>query len=293
MPDAPNITTYSKIAISQTNPPTTTFEYQGGLNFGKRGVVMETGGTRGTRSHVVERTRNGIYTVGGVVNLQPGPAELDILLPLIAGGSKSTNTIPLAETLPYFYVGIDKRAQQYLYDGCKVASATFSGSQGNFLNLALAIEGKTETPGTITGLSASVPSLATPYVFHDAAITIGGTTYYFKEFSHTLDNGLILDRFMNSVTRTDIPEGDRHAGISLSHPFTADTLALYDTGVTSAAVVITLTNGSLFFKITMPAVQFPALPPDMPGRNELLLPLNGVARKTGSTAEVSYDNKSS
>lgn len=293
MPVAPNITTYSKIAISQSNPPTTTFEYQGGLNFGKRGSVMETGGTRGTRSHVVERTRNGIYTVGGTVNLQPGPAELDILLPLIAGGTKSANNIPITETLPYFYVGVERLAQQYLYDGCKVASATFSGSTGNFLNLALAIEGKTETPGAITGLSASVPSLATPYVFHDAALTIGGTTYQFKEFSYTHDNGLILDRFMNSVTRTDIPEGDRHVSVSLSAPFTSDTIGLYDTGATSAAVVITLTNGTLFFKITMPAVQFPAIPPDMPGRNELLLPLNGVARKTGTTLEVSYDNKSS
>jgi hypothetical protein len=265
-------------------------EYEGALNFGKSQPIMKTAGVRGTRSHVVERTRMGLIAVGGSVNLIPGPADLDLLLRLITGSTKSGNNFAIAETIEEFYVGVDKIAAQYLYSGCKIMQATFSGSTGSFLSLTCDIIGKTETAGTISGLSALVPSLATPYVFHDATLSYGGTSYQFKEFSFVFNNGLKADRYMNSITRTDIPELDRVLTISLGLPFTSDTLALYDIGITSAQVVLTFTNGGYVFTITLPAVQFPTQVPSLPGREEIILPLSGQAMKTGTTLECTFTN---
>lgn len=290
MPAAPSVGTFSRLSLGLANPPATAFEYEGSLNFGKSQPIMKTSGIRGTRSHPVERTRMGLIAVGGSINFIPGPADLDVLLRLIAGTAKSGNDFVLAETIPEFYVGIDKIAQQYLYSGCKMMQATFGGSTGSFMSLQCDIIGKTETAGTISGLTSLVPSLSTPYVFHDATLTYGGTTYQFKEFSLVVNNGLKPDRYMNSITRTDIPELDRVITVSLGMPFTSDTLGLYDIGITSAALVITFTNGGYNFIITMPAVQFPTQPQSLPGREEIILPLSGQAMKTGTTLECLFTN---
>lgn len=290
MPAAPTVGTFSRLSLGLANPPATAFEYEGQLNFGKSQPIMKTSGIRGTRSHVVERTRMGLIGVGGTVNLIPGPADLDVLLRLITGTAKSGNDFTLSETIPEFYVGIDKVAQMYLYSGCKMAQVTIGGSTGSFMTFTTDIIGKTETAGAISGMSALVPSLATPYVFHDATMTIGGTTYQFGSVSIVLSNGLKPDRYMNSITRTDIPELDRVITISLGMPFTSDTLGLYDVGITSAAVVITFTNGGYSFTITLPAVQFPTQPPNLPGREEITLPLSGQAMKTGTTLECTFTN---
>ena len=195
--------------------------------------------------------------------------------------------------MPTFYTGIDKGAAQYLYTGCKTSNCVFSGSTGNPLALQWGIEALTETPGTISGLTALSLSTATPYMFHDAVLTIGGTSYEFRECSVSIDHHLILDRFMNSQSRTELPETDRSVTVALSLPFNSTTLALYDTGVNGAAVTLTWTNGSLFFKITLPYVQFPANPQQLPARNEAMLPLVGVARKVSTSLEITFDNKSS
>lgn len=290
MPAAPSIGTFSKLAFGTSNPPNYAMEYEGSLNFGKSQPIMKTSGIRGTRSHVVERTRMGRIAVGGSINLVPGPADLDLLLYYTAGTAKSGNDFTLAETIPSFYVGIDKVAAMYLYTGCKMMQATISGSTGSFMGFQADIIGKTETAGTITGMSALVPSLSTPYVFHDATLTYGGSTYQFREFSMVVNNGLKPDRYMNSITRTDIPELDRVITVSLGLPFTSDTLALYDIGITSAALVVTFTNGGYVFTITMPAVQFPTQPQNLPGREEIILPLSGQAMKTGTTLECTFTN---
>jgi hypothetical protein len=409
MPAPPSVGTLSRFGYDTQDPITRAFEYKN-FGVGKHNTVLATAGIRGTRSYPVERTRAGVYTVGGAITWEPGPTDLDFFLPLILGGTKQgDNSFTLAETIPANGTCvIDRVAQVHKFSGCAIDRATFKAVAGGFLDLTIDVEGKTETlsaagsfPATVatpvttptvnptgggatggllqagtywckytfvnqlgetpaspeslqftvaagnipqvtfpalpanvqsinvyltlvngasgseilykTGVTttttnltfsnagttspappaintAVLMSMQVPYVLMDAVLTNGGTSYQFAEMEVTVDNALKKDRFMNSITRTDLPALDRMVSVSLRHPYTSDTIGLYDNNVTSNAVIITFTNGANVFTINMPAIQFPTIPPDMPGREEIILPLNGQARKIGSTPEVTFSN---
>lgn len=284
----PSIGTFSKFGIGTANPTTTQLEYKT-FGLGKKGVVLSTDGIRGTRSHPSERTRNGPYTISGQITMEPGPADLAVLLPFITGSAGSVNVYALAESLTgqTAFIQIDRVAKVFTYSGCQVDKAVFSSQVGGFLELATDWEALTESVGNAGSFPALTISTAAPYVMTDAALTIGGaTTYQFKQATVSINNNLKKDRWMNSISRTDLPALDRIVEVELSMPYTSDTTALYDTGVTGGHVVIVWTNGSNSLTLDLIACQFPAQPPETPGRDEILLPLKGVARKSGSTSEL-------
>ncbi len=282
-----SVGTLSKYLIGSANPPTHAMEYLGAWNLGKHSSILSTDGIRGTRGHPVERTRAGTYTCSGSINMNPGPADFTLLLPFFYPVSGILPT----ETLPTWYIGINRIAAQYLYD-VVADKMTLKASQGQLVEMTLDVEGKSETAGAIANMATLQASLAVPYMFHDAVLTIGGTAYQFREFTLVIDNHLKKDRFMNSISRTDLPTLDRTVSISLRLPFTSDTLSLYDPGSTSVSVVLTLTNGASSLTMTMASVQFPTEPQDTPGREEILLPYNGIARQSGATpvAEIVFVN---
>jgi hypothetical protein len=51
-----------------------------------------------------------------------------------------------------------------------------------------------------------------------------------ESIQFTIDNMLKKDRYMNSQTRTDLPETGRKIMLKLELPYTSDTTALYDPG---------------------------------------------------------------
>jgi hypothetical protein len=289
----PSTGTFSKFGIDTANPTTHQLEY---TTFGlkKHRTVLSTDGIRGTRSHPVERTRDGTYTCSGAIAMNPGPAALDILLPFITGSAKSVNTFALAESLTAqtAFIQIDRVAKVHTYAGCQVNKATFKASQGGLLEVSIDWEALTETPGNAGTFPALTADVDIPYVLMDAVVTIGGLTVQFREFELVIDNHLKLDRFMNSVSRTDLPALDRTVEVTLSLPYTSDTAALYDTNATPAHVVATFTNGADSLALDMVAVQFPTESPDTPGRDEILLPYKGTARKSGATSELVITNVS-
>src|SRR5579864_8439588 len=121
--------TLTKLGLDTVNPVTKAYEYLS-CTIGKRNVILSSDGIRGTRSHPVERTRYGVYTVGGTLTMNPGPTDLDAILGHIMGGTptgSSPTTYPLAERLTTysgaagFFVGIDRQATagaMYTYAGC-------------------------------------------------------------------------------------------------------------------------------------------------------------------------------
>jgi hypothetical protein len=249
------------------------------------------GGIIGSREHLSERVRQNIRQIGGSVTLEPNSIELANLLPWILGAAGSGTTYALADTLPSRYVSVDRVTKVFVYSGCVVNRATFSASEGGPLTVSLDLIGVDETvnnSGTFPSLTIS--TAAGPYMLSDLAITVSGTTYNFREFSISIDN-MLETRFLNSLTATAITPRDRQVSVGLRGPY-GDQSALYGLAVAGVAVVATFTNSTLSTVFTMPAVQFPRRSPTVGGKSEIYLPLQGIARKSGSTASLTVTNDS-
>lgn len=262
----------------------------------KKGVIVERSGLRGTRSHVADDTRVGPYTAGGQLVLEPTPEDLAIWLPRILGGTPTggeVKTYPLAETLPSFTLSIDRVAKVFTYAGCKVNRAILHGAQGGLLRLTLDIVAQSESvanAGTFPALTAGVTQ---PYIFSDLALTLATAAREVKQFDLTIDNALITDRFMNSITIVSAPEGDRMISLRTVHAWAPGNADLYAQALAGSAGTLQLTNAlggapPVGYQTTFSfaALQAPDRSPQVAGRQEIFLNLEMVARKVDGTPEL-------
>jgi hypothetical protein len=262
----------------------------------KRGVIVERQGLRGTRSHVADDSRVGPYTVSGELVLEPTPQDLAIWLPRILGGAPAgSNPVayPLAETLPSFTLAVDRVAKVFTYAGCKVNRAVFQGSQGGLLRLFLDIVAQSETVGAAGTFPALTPSVTQPYIFSDLALTLASAAREVRQFELMIDNALVTDRFMNSLTITSAPEGDRAIGLRTVHAWAPGSTDLYAQALAGAAGTLELTNAlggtpptGYQTVFTFATLQVPDRSPNAPGRQEVFLNLEMMARKVSGTAEL-------
>jgi hypothetical protein len=251
----------------------------------KRMTILETAGLRGTRSRPVERTRDGTYSVGGAIRFHVTPALLDLLLPRILGATEASDLFALAESVPEFDVLVDRVVRRFVYGGCKVSRAQFSGRAGGLLELQLELIGKSESTSGTPFPNIS-PPVDPPYVFQDGTLTLTGTSRKMLEFALTIDNGLV-PRFTNSPIATDISPTDRLVTLECRLPFTADEIDLYGQNVGGAgAASLAVVNGGYSTTFTIPRLQFPDSSPTVGGKGEISLSLRGTARKHGSTNEL-------
>ncbi|MEX0675966.1 MAG: phage tail tube protein [Pirellulales bacterium] len=265
----------------------------------KRGVIVERAGLRGTRSHRADDTRVGPYAVGGRLVLEPTPEDLAIWLPRILGADPNGTTYDLDETLPSFSLSIDRVAKVFIYAGCKVNRATFRGAQGGLLRLTLDIVAQSETvaaAGTFPSLS---PSVSQPYIFSDLALTLASTAREVKEFELVIDNGVMTDRFMNSLVIVNAPEGDRTITLQTMHAWASENTNLYAQALAGAAGTLQLTNAlggtpptGYRTTFSFATLQVPDRSPNVPGRDEFFLNLEMVARQVGGTPELTVTHDS-
>lgn len=260
-------------------------------NLQKRLTILETAGIRGTRSHPVERTRDGTCAVGGTIRFHATPALLDLLLPRILGAAESSDLFALAESLPEFDVLLDRVAKRFVYGGCKVARALLQGRAGGLLELQLELLGKTETVSA-TAFPSIAPPTDPPYVFQDGTLTLSGTSRKMTEFALVIDNR-VVPRFTNSQAATDLSPTDRLVTLDCRTPYTSDEVDLYGQNVGGAgAATLAFVNGGYSTSIAIPKLQFPDHSPTVDGKQEILLQLKGTARKSGSTAELAITHDS-
>lgn len=254
-------------------------------------------GIRGTRSKREERCRVTQEAIGGTITFHPTPDELAVLLPLITGSGGAAGE--LRETLSSFGVLIDRGTNRFAYDGCVVNSATFSASAGQPMSLTLNILGKKENVGG--SFSTDIPDISedAPWIMSDAAFSLpsDASATELMSFSVEINNELMDGRYMNSITRTDIPSGGRSVNVSMSVPYTADEAALYDAALFSnPGATITLTQpsssdgvggNSEVLTFTFGGIEFPGNSPTVAGKNgEYMLSLAGPAYATDTRDEV-------
>lgn len=252
---------------------------------------IDPSGMRGTRSHPSERVRRGTRYVAGSLTINPSPLEMDSLLEWIAGGTKSGSNIPLTETQPNRYITIDRDEKVFTYDECKVDSASFRAMVGGPLEVTVSILGKDETIGNAGTFPAISNDLTGgPYMLSDLVLTIGGTEYDVDGIE-VVHSNFIEQKFFNSETPTRSQATDRVIGVTLTLPY-GDATAIHGTALGGVAVVATFTNATRSFAMSMAKVQAPRNSPSNQGRGEMMLQWSGIARKSGSTAEIVYTNDS-
>jgi len=190
-------------------------------------------------------------------------------------------------------LAIDRVAKVFTYAGCKVNRAVLSGSQGGLLRLALDLVAKSESVGDAGTFPSLSPSATQPYIFSDLALTLAATAREVRQFALSIDNALVTDRFMNSVTITSAPEGDRMISLNTTHAWAPANTDLYAQALVGAAGTLQLTNalgGSppAGYQTTFAfgTLQTPDRSPNVGGRQEVFLNLEMMARKTGGTAEL-------
>jgi hypothetical protein len=268
-------------------------------NVVRQGVILDADEIRGTRARSQERTRTGPYKVGGPVVLYPDVTILDSLLGYILGAGPTSSVYSLAETLPSFYLSIDRIANVFQYGPCYVGKAVFSASSSDpLLKLTLDIEAETETVNSSGSWEGTAQSLKRPYVFSDSVggITVASTVYSSFLFELTVDNMLLADRFQNSLTRTVIPATDRRIDLKLETAFTSVEASLYGVNVgafgTASVVFTSAEESNSVLTFTMGgALEYPQQSPNVPGKtSEIHLRIDGTARKSGSTSELTITN---
>lgn len=265
----PSMTRATRVGIGTTSPVTSELEF---LRCGivKRSALIVSEGLRGTRSRFANQVNLGPYTVGGPLAVECRPDTLDLLLPWITGGTKSGDVIALAETLTSRYVTVDKVARVPTYADCYVNQAVFSGRAGQNVTLELDVQGKTYTlgaAGSFPNIANTLSDLA-PYVFSQGVLILGGTERQFDDFRLTLNNALMLDRFFNSLTRTDLPTTDRSVSFSCRNPYTATEIDLDDLALDGIAATLTFTNGSRSLAVSLTNLKAPPSDPEIPGRGQ-------------------------
>lgn len=259
-------------------------------------------GIRGTRSYSQERVRTMPYKVSGTVNLLCDISSMGVLLEYILGTGPTSSVYTLTDTLPSFYLMIDRVAQVFTYGPCYVGKATFSGSPGAAqLKCALEVEAETESVGEAgsfpTGMTVDTNR---PFIYSDAVFTVlGSTSVSGFSWELTIDNNLLTDRFVNELTRSNIPATDRHVTVRMTTPWTSAQTSLYNIAAASfgsASAVFTNAEETIdsvasTLTFSTPYLMWPGKSPVVTSKGaEIHLEIDAKAEKTGSSLELSVTN---
>lgn len=281
----------AQLGIDTANPVTKRFEFARCM-LGAHESIIDANGIIGSRSRDIERVRNGLVHVNGQIEVEPSALEWSLLLPWMMGGATSGSpavTYTLGEQMPTRFISVDKVAKVFTYAGCAVNKFTLRGAQGEALKCTIEVIGTTETQANSGTFPALTIDLTTrPFVFHDGAITMNGTSTLMKSWELTVDNHIDPERFFNSVTLASTLALDRTTTFRTSIAYDSVLgAAIYGTGIAGAAVVINHTNGNSTLNLTMPAVSFPKQGIMVPGRVEEMLEINGLCFRAALVSELS------
>lgn len=262
----------------------------------KASTLVNTAGLRGTRARTSSRTREGTFAIGGTITLNPSPRDFDILLPMAGFSGPVSQVYSLSETLSDFGVIVDRSADIFEYENCLCSGLTIKGSEGSIVDMTFDLVSDNEdiagAPSWPT-LTFPTTSDANPFMFFDAALVIGGTTYQMNSFEISIQHTLDI-KYRNSQKPTSFCPTDRVIMLKVNTPYTSDELGLYPTS-SNVSGSVTLTNGTVSTLFTFPHLRTPNKTPTVPGRSEITLDLELQAFATGtssSTLEMQITNDS-
>lgn len=274
------------VGIGTANPTTKQLQNVN-CSIGRRGGHITKDGARGTREMRDTTAGDGPYIVGGELVCQAADDEWDTFLPFINGGTRSGTgaggdpyLYPLADSVPEFYVQKELIAKVPLWSGCKVNKAVIRSSAGSpVLTAVMDVQGKTETLGNAGTFPAISATLTTdqPFLHQQLVCTLNSVVVLVDDVVLTVDNMLALDRFLNSQTRTDLPEQGRLITLEMANPYNATDAALYNIAVAGISGSLVYTNGSRVLTFSFTNLKAPPDIIEAAGRGEAINRLRFVA----------------
>ena len=281
---AANEGTFARLGVAASTPATLFMEYiTNGIK--KRTTHAHNDGIRGTRARTIDRSRVTSSVVNGPLKMQPSISELDWWVSRIMGGVTGGGVTLLAETLPTFYAIWDSGDNVHEWPVCKVDKATLSGASGQPLDLTCDIEGTIENLNAAS-FPAITPATDSMFVASDVTLTLGGTAFEVETWQLMIDNVLDKTRFMNSLTRTELPETDRIVSLNCVIPYNTAGVALYSDAVAGIEGSLAFTGNGSTYTWLFGQLLAPKEGPDGPARSELKLNLNFRAFHDGTLPEV-------
>ncbi len=257
----------------------------------KKSTLVNTAGLRGTRAREASRTREGIFSLGGAITLNPSPRDFGIILPLVGFGAPVSSVYSLTETLTAFGVLVDRVSDIFEYENCLCNSLVIRGSEGQIVDMTMEIVSDNEDIATAPAFpTLTLPTTAdtNPFMFFDAAFVLNSTTYQANSFEISIQNVLDI-KYRNSQKPSSFCATDRIITLKLSTPWTASELGLYPltTGISGS---VTLTNGTVSTLFTFNHLRTPNETPTIPGRSEITLNLEFQALASNTTKEMTITN---
>lgn len=285
-------------AASFTGSPTNGLRiFPTACNLGKRTIARTRQALRANVGMDKTDIDQGVDEVGGNFTLEPGRAELNVLLPLILGAVEVSDEFKLSNALLPFRAQT-KRGDIYTdFQDLVVNTAEFSGSEGGSLALDLDVFGKTAVDlasGTFnTNVSTSaVPSVAARTVaFQEGSFTIDGDNYPISDFTTTVDNALTRKYYSSKTAQCIDRNGKRVVRYRFTLPLNSGTEAIWKLGYDYLAAVLSfITGDATEFSIEYTALHWPNVMPLVPGAGQLGVILEGLALASGAVNEIIITN---
>ena len=274
----PAISYAGQVGIGASNPVNTFMEFVS-CSLSKTSELAVTSGQRGKRGRDFNRARTHKYKATGQLVLEPCVAELDALLPWLLGGATTSSVTAFTDALAKRFVTVDKVTKVMTYAECVISQWVFEGSEGNPLRLSLDIEGQSETEGNAASFPSLTPSFENFFIFSDLTFAVNSITCTPKSFRLTVNNNLDTERFLNSLTRDEIPSLDRTVNLEIALPYDTVHEPLYDLGPYDAqgvagSLVLTDATEGFSYTLALTSLKAPEPPIEVGERSELMLNLN-------------------
>lgn len=246
-------------------------------------------GRRGTRQQFKCGSRLLKEVVSGGFEFQPTAAQLDWFLQRGLGdaiASFPTSPVTPGETLPQFYVFVDKGPTNFRYDKCVIARMGLSVRESDYLKLRVDLVGSAEASGVTWPASPPALGCASEYICADAVFNLAATPYSFKSMDLSIDNAIADGQFENAVNRTIFESEDLIIALNGVFGYRADTAALYRRAVAGDAGSLVFSDGTTTYTFTFPNLQIPGKGPTVPATGEITQNPSMRAYATTSAAQM-------
>lgn len=267
----------------------------------RAGEVYDHEGSTGTRSLYDALARDGDHIIAGQIEFHPTFNILDWFLPHILGGSESSDTFPIADTLPAFDAQVDLGGDIIKHSGIKVSKAELAFGPGLLrltidclaLSESFPASWSSATLGTNTATDA-------PYAFQDCTFSINSGTRRLRQGVLTIDNHCEAIFSSGSQTAEEIiPQQSRTVTLSGTAPSSSsEWSALYgtsdvvSTSVGTGSITISHNDGTNEAEtvVSLRGMRSPKKTPVMDGKGEIFFVPVWQARHNGTQAEISITN---